>query len=691
MCVAQCTTDANGCASDVPHLVRFSGQVRAAFAASHTGVVSLRLTIYDSEKGGTALWQEVQNTQADLAGRYEVLLGVTSSEGVPPSVFSNGSQRWLGVEVLRPGSEEEQRVALVSVPYAVKAGDAQTLGGLPASAFVRAPSNAEVATSAPATSVPITSVPVPTSVPATDSAGPTAQALGSNRTSSDLRSDQFPAVTPNQIPRYGVRSFVNSQISDSDGVVTLQNLSNILFADRFPNGVPDAIAACPANGCIIYALSPQTNRNLGALDPGSKAITIYLGPYTYTVKQITLRKAMKIIGMGASPSSSNAPPTCTATSPCNGTDLQSVNGNNPVFVLPQTMNDDPITNVLLTGFRVLGSAGNTSEDGFFLDTNSSTNTGLWYSTIDDVYLGGFAGISIHIRGRSNDFASTSQWILFNNVIVYRKAGGGNALRLEGSAFELRFRNCQFDGQGVGDGTNIYMGGLSPNGNGFPTSIVFEGLVSQSAALAVQIDGGVNYVFYASHHELLQGAYQIVSTHGVHTDGVTITDSYFAGNVGINSGAGFSLKIDTTLAHGINFAHNQLFGSPDSVVTGMNLASVSYKDNLYVPGSSDLPPTSGITAQMSPATKINVSGIHTVGLNPSMTPITTVQSSLGPGETVTFYPLGGSVVFGAGGNINLMGATSITVTGSITFIRTDLGGNSWQPVSQWTPPTGAPPG
>jgi hypothetical protein len=678
LCVGQCSSDASGCASDIPHLVRFSGQVKTPFAASHTGIVSLRFTIYDSEKGGTALWQEVQNTQADLQGRYEVLLGASSVEGVPLSVFSNGCQRWLGVQVLRPGSDEEQRVALVSVPYAVKAGDAQTLGGLPASAFMRTPSGSETATS----------VPVPTTVPTPDSSA-SAQAAQASRPSSDVLSGQFPSAVPgtigtlNQIPRFATRGFADSQISDSAGVVTLQNLSNILFADRFPNGVSDAIAACPANGCIIYALSPQTNRNLGTIDPGSKAVTIYLGPYSYNVNQITLRKAMKIIGMGASPTSSSAPPTCTAATPCNGTTLQSVNGNNPVFVISQT-NNDPTSNVLLSGFRVLGSAGNTSQDGFFLDTSSSTNTGLWYSTLDDILLEGFGGISIHVKGRNADFAAGSQWVLFNNVIVFRKAGGGNALRLEGAVFELRFRNCELDGQSATDGTNIFIGGVNGGVNGYPISIVFEGLVSQNAALAVQIDGGFNLTFYASHHELLQSAYQITFAHGVPTNGVTITDSYFAGNVGVNAGAGFDLKVDSTTAQGIVFSHNQVFGTPDAVVKGTNLSSVSYQDNLYLPGSSDLPPTSGITAQISPAASINIKGIHTIGLNPSTTPIATVQSALGPGETVTFYTLGGSVVFASGGNIDLLGVPSLTVNGSITFIRTDLGGASWKPVSQWTP-------
>ena len=52
--------------------------------------------------------------------------------------------------------------------------------------------------------------------------------------------------------------------------------------------------------------------------------------------------------------------------------------------------------------------------------------------------------------------------------------------------------------------------------------------------------------------------------------------------------------------------------------------------------------------------------------------------------ITFFTLGGPVTFGAGGNIDLMGMASLTVDGTITFIRTDLGGVYWKPVSQWSP-------
>jgi trimeric autotransporter adhesin len=47
----------------------------------------------------------------------------------------------------RPGELEQPRTSLTSVPYALRASDAETLGGLPASAFLRDPS---VASSSPA-------------------------------------------------------------------------------------------------------------------------------------------------------------------------------------------------------------------------------------------------------------------------------------------------------------------------------------------------------------------------------------------------------------------------------------------------------------------------------------------------------------------------------------------------------------
>lgn len=683
---AQCTGGTSSCAQPVPHLVKFSGVLRNTLGVPRTGVVAMRFVIYGDETRGTPLWQEVQNVRLDQQGHYEVMLGATGSEGIPMDLFTSGEPRWLGVQALLPGEEEQSRVPMVSVPYAMEAADAQTLGGLPASAFMKAAAPTAAVLSTPGSNS------TPTAAAPLTFAGTGAIAGASSGSSTLQGAVTTPGGTVNAIPMFASStSIVNSQITDQNGVVSLENLSNILFAERFPGGVPDAVNACPKNGCIIYAVSPNVNLNLGAIDPGSKAITIYLGPYTYTVKQITLRKALKIVGMGASGGISGSVACSTA---CNGTTLQSINGNNPVFVLPQTSNS-AATNVSLSGFRLYGSAGNTSEDGFFLDTSTTVNSGLWYSTFDDVYLEGFGGIAIHLKGRNNDFASMCQWLLFNDVVVFRARGGRNALRLEGSVFEVRFRNCEFDGQSAGDGTNIYIGGLPGGISGYPLSIAFEGLITQQAATAVQIDGATHVTFYGSHHEKVWGVYQINNSFGIWTQGLKITDSYFAGDVGNNGGSGYLLNVTTTVAQGIIFTDNSIFGQPDAVIKGTNLASIAYRDNLFQAviyegsgaGTLNVPPTSGITTQLGPATIINIQGAHTIGLNPSTTPITTIRSTLGPGEMVTFFTFAGPVTFSPGGNVNLMGSSPVTVNGSITFVRNDLmGGLQWTPVSQWNQPT-----
>src|SRR5260370_4765952 len=189
---------------------------------------------------------------------------------------------------------------------------------------------------------------------------------------------------------------------------------------------------------------------------------------------------------------------------------------------------------------------------------------------------------MQIRGRNSEFGSISQWILFNNVVAWRTTGGGNALRLEGSVFELRFRNCEFDGQSAGDGTNIYIGGLAGGISGYPLRIAFEGLVTQQAATAVQIDGATHVTFYGSHHEKVWGGYQGNNSFGIWNQGLTITGSYFPGHVASHGGLGYLLNVATTVAQGIFFTHNTIFGQPDSGVKGTTLSTITYQGNVYQP-------------------------------------------------------------------------------------------------------------
>jgi YVTN family beta-propeller protein len=122
--------------SSVPMLVNFGGALKDAKGAPLTGLAGVTFLLYKDREGGAPLWMETQNVTPDAMGRYKVTLGATSSEGLPAFLFADGAARWLGVQVA--GQAEEARVALVAVPYAMKAKDADTIGGLPPSAFMLA-------------------------------------------------------------------------------------------------------------------------------------------------------------------------------------------------------------------------------------------------------------------------------------------------------------------------------------------------------------------------------------------------------------------------------------------------------------------------------------------------------------------------------------------------------------------------
>jgi hypothetical protein len=144
--VAQASAANSSATVQVPRLIRFSGSLSLAPAAPGGGIVNLTFFLYAEETGGTSLWQETQNVEVDATGHYTVLLGTTQTEGLPIDLFTSGQAQWLGVR--QAGEAEQARIMLVSVPFALKAGDAETFGGLSPSAFVLASGSHGAAASA---------------------------------------------------------------------------------------------------------------------------------------------------------------------------------------------------------------------------------------------------------------------------------------------------------------------------------------------------------------------------------------------------------------------------------------------------------------------------------------------------------------------------------------------------------------
>jgi hypothetical protein len=131
------TASRGSSSSQVPPLIPFSSVATDEGGSSLSGVVSITFSLYTAQQAGSPLWTETQNSiPLDATGHYSVELGITRISGMPTTLFTSGEARWLGVRIAEQA--EQPRVLLLSVPYALKAGDAATIGGLPPSAFVLA-------------------------------------------------------------------------------------------------------------------------------------------------------------------------------------------------------------------------------------------------------------------------------------------------------------------------------------------------------------------------------------------------------------------------------------------------------------------------------------------------------------------------------------------------------------------------
>ncbi|MBP7777434.1 MAG: tail fiber domain-containing protein [Acidobacteria bacterium] len=210
----------------VPRVVRFDGVFVPADGQAPAAVETVALAVYAGATGGAPLWEETQTVRVDAQGRYAVLLGATSAEGLPPSVLAAADARWLEVRFARMGEAGQPRVLLTSVPYALRAADADTLGGLPASAFLRAPENAGTAAGDSATDGSATGGRA--IGPAVNTG--TANYIGKFTNAIDLTSS---AIYENA-GRIGIGvttplDFLHSRFTDASGTLTgiaVQNMSN---------------------------------------------------------------------------------------------------------------------------------------------------------------------------------------------------------------------------------------------------------------------------------------------------------------------------------------------------------------------------------------------------------------------------------------------------------------------------------
>jgi hypothetical protein len=107
----------------VPQMINYQGKITTPQGFLIDATVSMVFTIYDDSIGGSAWWTETQPSVVVQNGVFSLLLG--SVNPIPDTVFT-GDVRYLGIKV-GDDLEMTQRKAIVSVGYAMKAGNARDL------------------------------------------------------------------------------------------------------------------------------------------------------------------------------------------------------------------------------------------------------------------------------------------------------------------------------------------------------------------------------------------------------------------------------------------------------------------------------------------------------------------------------------------------------------------------------------
>lgn len=96
---------------NIPKTIRFQGNLKDSAGAKLDGTYAITFSIYDTDTGGVALWQETHQALLIENGLLDVELGSVSSINL-----AFDAQYWLGVQV-ETDEEMSPRFKFSSVPY----------------------------------------------------------------------------------------------------------------------------------------------------------------------------------------------------------------------------------------------------------------------------------------------------------------------------------------------------------------------------------------------------------------------------------------------------------------------------------------------------------------------------------------------------------------------------------------------
>lgn len=339
---------------------------------------------------------------------------------------------------------------------------------------------------------------------------------------------------------------------------TVTDLNSTKYVDGTKYATLAAAFATCGTSCIVDMRGPSASTALGTFDPGAVSTTLLLGPYTYTINQITIRPNLRILGTTPVTGINGAPATT----------LNATGGNaTPPFVLAQVCG---VTSVVMSDFALAGTAANTTQNGFNLIAPNCG--GLWYSKFENVVLNGFGGISWNFDAQTN--GAIHQFLNFDRVGAFRTTNGNYALQIIGRANSFLFRNCEFDGIfNTQDGkTNINIA-EGTNTIGSPYNINFDVLTDQYAGVGMIVNGADSVTINQPHFELIEGI--LLTNNGSNFGAMNITmhDGGAFTNSGIGTVGGLGV--------GNGYIVKNNAGTPNASVSLVNFHPFNAPDNLFL--------------------------------------------------------------------------------------------------------------
>ncbi len=366
---AQQTTSSQSLAV-VPRLVNFSGKAIDSQGKAISGIAGATFAIYKEQYEGAPLWLESHNLQPDAKGNYTVQLGATKPDGLPLELFSSGEARWLGVTV--NGGSEQPRVLLLSVPYALKAADAETIGGLPASAFVLANKSqgSETNTKTPHASTPAAKNAAPPANPAV-----TGRGLATFIPMWDTASDIIDSVISQKSLQIGIGTASPAAKLDVNGKSNVRDTLTL-----FPKGTDPTLAISGTTFKVdqtgkVSFVSGQTFPGLGTVT--SVGLSAPSSDFKVTGSPVT-KSGSLALNWNITPTSSNVPNAIVKRDNTGSFSAQNISvtdlfANGNIFLTTPLTNALTVTSTCASCTAIRGEANNLSGTGYgvFGDSDSA--------------------------------------------------------------------------------------------------------------------------------------------------------------------------------------------------------------------------------------------------------------------------------------------------------------------------------